>query len=145
VTRAPRTTRPRTYLRSFAALLLVALSATAASGQSPRSIEDCERIRGDLAYNQCLAQFGPRVGQRPARASVAPDEVEPQPAVRERRHPGRASVTPKEDEARPAVRERRRASRVVVRRGRVRQTAAFEIRSRSADAAAPAGRQRRRR
>ena len=26
---------------------------------APRSVGDCERIKGDLAYNQCLSLFGP--------------------------------------------------------------------------------------
>lgn len=26
---------------------------------SPRSMSDCERLKNDLAYNQCLAMFGP--------------------------------------------------------------------------------------
>jgi hypothetical protein len=41
----------------------------AASAQSspPASVADCERLKNDLAYNQCLASFGPKLGERPAR------------------------------------------------------------------------------
>jgi hypothetical protein len=34
--------------------------ATQASAQNaPRSMAECERLKNDLAYNQCLAMFGP--------------------------------------------------------------------------------------
>jgi len=36
----------------------------------PSSLADCERIKNDLAYNQCLASFGPKQGERPAREDV---------------------------------------------------------------------------
>jgi hypothetical protein len=41
----------------------------AAAGQSsaPASVGDCERLKNDLAYNECLASFGPKLGERPAR------------------------------------------------------------------------------
>jgi hypothetical protein len=45
-------------LKPLAALLLLApLPAWAQS--TPRSIGECERLKNDLAYNQCLAMFGP--------------------------------------------------------------------------------------
>ncbi|HVL71848.1 MAG TPA: hypothetical protein VM434_08190 [Beijerinckiaceae bacterium] len=87
------------------ALLLVLLPATAlAQDARPRSIADCEKIKADLAYNNCLASFGPKVGERAARVAA----------------PG--------DEDGPAVRRSRRGSRAVRTRGG-RQRAAFEIRS----------------
>lgn len=39
-------------------LLAGALPALAQQG-TPRSINDCERLKNDLAYNQCLSMFGP--------------------------------------------------------------------------------------
>lgn len=45
---------------ALAFLLLSVVPAMAA----PRSVDDCEAIREPLAYNQCLASFGPRVGER---------------------------------------------------------------------------------
>ncbi|UMY16535.1 hypothetical protein MMB17_17820 [Methylobacterium organophilum] len=40
--------------------LLACLVATGALGQgTPRSVGECERLKNDLAYNQCLAMFGP--------------------------------------------------------------------------------------
>lgn len=62
-------------------LLLCPLAVAAQSPEAPRAVSDCERIKNDLAYNQCLASFGPKRGERAARA--AEDEG---PAVR---RPGR--------------------------------------------------------
>jgi hypothetical protein len=85
----------------------------AAAAQTPGSIQDCERIKGDLAYNQCLAMFGPKVGERRRAAGVAPAE---------------------EDE--PAVERSDRRGRYAYRRGsRGRMTASFEIGSRKAETA----------
>ncbi len=49
-------------------LAALALLLTTAALAAPRSIADCESIKSDLAYNQCLASFGPAAGGRPARA-----------------------------------------------------------------------------
>ncbi|MCJ2053145.1 hypothetical protein [Methylobacterium sp. J-070] len=40
------------------ALVLLAPLPALAQG-TPRSIGECERLKNDLAYNQCLAMFGP--------------------------------------------------------------------------------------
>ncbi|KMO13496.1 hypothetical protein [Methylobacterium platani] len=40
-------------------LLLGPLAGAALAQGAPRSVGDCERIKGDLAYNQCLSLFGP--------------------------------------------------------------------------------------
>ena len=45
-----------TRLAAFA-VLLAPLPALAQG--TPRSIGECERLKNDLAYNQCLAMFGP--------------------------------------------------------------------------------------
>lgn len=45
-------------------LLLGPLAGVAHAQAAPRSINDCERIKGDLAYNGCLAMFGPRANVR---------------------------------------------------------------------------------
>ncbi|MFH6784385.1 MULTISPECIES: hypothetical protein [Methylobacterium] len=39
--------------------LLGSLTGAALAQGAPRSVGDCERIKGDLAYNQCLSLFGP--------------------------------------------------------------------------------------
>ena len=41
-------------------VLLAFLAPTLAAAQGvPRSVGECERLKNDLAYNQCLAMFGP--------------------------------------------------------------------------------------
>lgn len=54
-------------------LLLCPLAAAAQSSSPTASVSDCERIKNDLAYNQCLASFGPKRGERAARAIVEDD------------------------------------------------------------------------
>ena len=61
------------YLALFA---LLAFPVAALAQPAPKSIADCEKIKGDLAYNQCLAMFGPKVGERRS-AAVAPPDDEP--------------------------------------------------------------------
>jgi hypothetical protein len=56
------------------AVLLAPLTAAAQVPQAARSAADCERLRDDLAYNQCLASFGPRRGERSAPGMGAADE-----------------------------------------------------------------------
>jgi hypothetical protein len=62
------------YLALFA-LLIVPVGAFAQA--APKSIADCERIKGDLAYNQCLSMFGPKVGERRSRGVAAADDDAP--------------------------------------------------------------------
>ena len=82
---------------------LMLLAPLSAAAQSPNSIGDCEKVKNDMAYNQCLASFGPKVGQRAPRVGIGQDPV--------------ASV---------AETPSRRGSRVV--RGRPgRQTATFTV------------------
>ncbi len=51
----------------FACFLLLCPVAAAAQSSAPASVADCEGLKNDLAYNQCLASFGPKRGERPAR------------------------------------------------------------------------------
>ena len=46
------------FPRLVAFVLCVVPCAALAQG-TPRSIGECERLKNDLAYNQCLAMFGP--------------------------------------------------------------------------------------
>jgi hypothetical protein len=62
------------YLALFTLLLF---PAAALAQPVPKSIADCEKIKGDLAYNQCLSMFGPRVGERRARGVAPADDDEP--------------------------------------------------------------------
>jgi hypothetical protein len=74
------------YLALFA---LLVFPAAALAQPAPKSIADCEKIRGDLAYNQCLSMFGPRVGERRSRG-VAPADADDEPVVTRGRR-GRSS------------------------------------------------------
>lgn len=55
---------PVALLLLLGPLLLGPLAGAATAQGAPRSIGDCERIKGDLAYNGCLAMFGPRANVR---------------------------------------------------------------------------------
>ena len=64
----------------LAAALLVLLPTAVLAQGAPRSIADCERIKADMAYNQCLATFGPKRGERIPRGgpvAEAGDEAAP--------------------------------------------------------------------
>ena len=57
------------FLREFVVLgMLAAASAQAA----PKNIDDCEKIKEPMAYNECLASFGPAVGHVGSGQSYAP-------------------------------------------------------------------------
>jgi len=62
--------------------LLLALFPFAALAQTPASVADCERIENALAYNECLASFGPKVGERQPRVAVGGGEYQARPADR---------------------------------------------------------------
>jgi len=55
-------------------LVLGPLSAAAQAPQAPRAVSDCESIKNDMAYNQCLASFGPKRGERANSGSAEEDE-----------------------------------------------------------------------
>jgi hypothetical protein len=58
--------------------LLWPLAAAAQFLEAPKSVSDCERIKNDLAYNQCLASFGPKRGERGAGgATIGEDDDAP--------------------------------------------------------------------
>ncbi|WP_457104061.1 hypothetical protein [Methylobacterium sp. P5_C11] len=46
-------------LKPLAALVVLLAPLPALAQGTPRSIGECERLKNDLAYNQCLAMFGP--------------------------------------------------------------------------------------
>jgi hypothetical protein len=68
----PRLTPP-------AALCVAALLWSAAALAAPRRIEDCEAITAPLAYNECLAAFGPTRANRTPPQGYAP-AAEPSPS-----------------------------------------------------------------
>jgi hypothetical protein len=104
------------YLALFALLIL---PAAALAQPAPKSIADCEKIKGDLAYNQCLAMFGPKVGERRSSGVAADDDDEP---VVARRRRGRSSYTGRGG--------RQRAVFEVGRRSSLRVSPAWQARSR---------------
>lgn len=53
-------------MKRLIAVCLIALPFGAAAEATLQSIQDCERVKNDLAYNQCLASFGPQARSRPA-------------------------------------------------------------------------------
>lgn len=46
-------------LQLLATLIVLLAPVPALAQGTPRSIGECERLKNDLAYNQCLAMFGP--------------------------------------------------------------------------------------
>ena len=46
-------------LVGFGCAALPVLATRASAQNAPRSMAECERLKNDLAYNQCLAMFGP--------------------------------------------------------------------------------------
>jgi hypothetical protein len=112
-------------------LLLCPLAAAAQSQDAPKSVSDCERIKIDMAYNQCLASFGPKRGERATRAVADEDDA---PAVgrsgsgRSVRHSrgGRQAaafdvVSGRRGAARPTVRATRSAAARTTRGSRKRR------------------------
>ncbi len=59
-------------------VVVAALLAGASAQAAPRNIDDCEKIKEPMAYNECLASFGPAVGHVGAGQSYCPaSEGEP--------------------------------------------------------------------
>jgi hypothetical protein len=52
-------------------LVLCPLAAFAQSPGAAKSVADCEGIKNDLVYNQCLASFGPKQGERRSGAAAS--------------------------------------------------------------------------
>ncbi|GJE76291.1 hypothetical protein [Methylorubrum suomiense] len=122
--------------------LLASVGPVAAQG-APRSMAECERLKNDLAYNQCLAMFGPparNVGGGDGGAASAPAPVAATATI-----PGIPAVEE------PEMQEGRRGRRSRYSRRSGRVSAAFAIATADdgtgvADSAeAPRSRHRRRR
>jgi hypothetical protein len=84
-------------------LLALALAAGAARA-APRGIDDCEAIQNAMAYNACLASFGPKASRAGAllpgeapRLGAGPPRPRLSGALARRLHGGRVHVeiTPK--------------------------------------------------
>ncbi|MDJ1157598.1 hypothetical protein QNA08_05030 [Chelatococcus sp. SYSU_G07232] len=74
-------------MKVLLALFLTVVPAAALAQAKPRTLADCEKIEAALAYNACLASFGPRRGERPAPGTM-PQAEEGEPGAR----PARAAA-----------------------------------------------------
>src|SRR4051812_50161496 len=72
-------------MKRIVLVVLLILPFAAAAQPAPKSIADCERIKADLAYNQCLASFGPKMGERRSGRVAAPADDDAPVATRGRR------------------------------------------------------------
>lgn len=106
-------------MRHLAALLLLIgpLAGAAFAQTAPRSIGDCEKIKGDLAYNQCLAMFGPKANTKAASADGLPGAAPPADST--------ATAAAAEPAPTRGYGRRSRSGRVAYSRGR--QRAAFAV------------------
>ena len=59
------------FLRAIA--VVSSLLAATGAGAASRTIDDCEQIDAPMAYNECLASFGPTPGRTRAGPSYRPD------------------------------------------------------------------------
>lgn len=95
---------------AVAAFALLAFPTLALAQGAPRKIDDCERIGEALAYNACLAKFGPeRAGGGPM---VTPEQADDLP-------PGKSAKAGRRSSTRSAS-YRRGVYTTRARHGRVR-------------------------
>ena len=67
-------------------VVMGALLAVASAQAAPKNIDDCEKIKEPMAYNECLASFGPAVGHVGGGQSYGPaSEGQPRAAAKGRR------------------------------------------------------------
>ena len=78
------------FLREIA--VVGALLAGAGAQAAPKNIDDCEKIKEPMPYNECLASFGPAVGHVGAGQSYGPAS-EGEPRAAGERVEGRAPTT----------------------------------------------------
>ena len=78
---------PRSFpCRPVLAGLVVLAAGPALAQGTPRSVGECERLKNDLAYNQCLAMFGP-AAHNVAGGFAAADSAAPQAAIPQAEEP----------------------------------------------------------
>ena len=123
------------------------IAAPALAQGTPRSMAECERLKNDLAYNQCLAMFGPPArnvgGGDGGAAAVAAAANAPAPVAATATIPGIPAI--EEPELQESGRRGRRGRHA--RRGG-RMSAAFTVGTAEesvSEASTEAPRQRRRR
>jgi hypothetical protein len=95
---------PRSFpCRPLLAGLAVLAAGPALAQGTPRSVGECERLKNDLAYNQCLAMFGPAA--RNVAGGYASADAVPTPAS------AMAEAIPQVDETAEAATSGRRRYR----------------------------------
>ena len=107
-------------------LAALGLSGAARAQGAPRSMAECERLKNDLAYNQCLAMFGPAArnvggGDGGAAASASASVATALAAI----PPGLMATLPPVDEPAPRAGRGRHGRRYSRRGGR--QSASFSV------------------
>ncbi len=70
-------------------LVFSSLLAVTGALATPRAIDDCEKITAPMAYNECLASFGPTPGHTRAAPSYRPTTAR-EPRARRKMDRGRA-------------------------------------------------------
>jgi hypothetical protein len=108
-------------MRVLPALLLLSLlpAGVSAAAAQPRSIGDCEKVKGDLAYNQCLASFGPPARAGAARSQGGETDAGDQAAEPEPQSSGSSR--------RESALEARQAGTAPIRRRGGRQSMSFDV------------------
>lgn len=115
---------PFPLVLGLAFLLSPALLGTAAAQGAPRAVSECERLKNDLAYNQCLSMFGPaakNVAAGDGTASSTATAAALPPVM-----PGSLAAIPTVKEPEQEVRRGRRFRRGSYGRGG-RQSASFSV------------------
>jgi len=65
-------------MRFLREIVVLGVLAAASAQAAPKNIDDCEKIKEPMAYNECLASFGPAVGHVGSGQSYGPaSEGEP--------------------------------------------------------------------
>jgi hypothetical protein len=101
-------------LKPLAALVMLLAPVPALGQGTPRSIGECERLKNDLAYNQCLAMFGPAA--KNVAGGYASADTSALPAITPAASPAAAMAEPipqldESAEATPSRRRRYRSAR----------------------------------
>ncbi|KQT07866.1 hypothetical protein ASG40_13260 [Methylobacterium sp. Leaf399] len=114
----------------LALVLVPVLHHPVAAQAGPRSASDCERLKNDLAYNQCLSMFGPAARNVAGGAAAASEGAASTgtaiTAMPPAMPPAVATAGSSADEAAPEARRGRRHRRGSYARGG-RQSATFSV------------------
>ena len=113
--------RPPLLPSLLTASCLLALAVPAAAQGTPRNMAECERLKNDLAYNQCLAMFGPPARNVASGGDGSAAASAPMPVASTATIPGIPAVEE------PEVQEGRRGRRSRYSRRNGRMSATFTV------------------